>query len=448
MIAGLMPYREVSATGIEWLPAVPAHWETRRVKTVLKEVDRRTTTGEEKLLSLRRIAGLVGHNDIGGRPIPPAALIGFKKIEIGQIVMNRMRAASGLFGVADEPGLVSPDYAVFSELVDADRQYLLHLFKTPAMAAIFRSESKGLGTGESGFLRLYTERFGAVRIPLPPLDEQRLIVRFLDWHGAMAGKLIRTKLRLIAVLNEQKLTVVHRAVTRGLDPAVKLRPSGVDWLGDVPEHWEVKRLKWVVRLQRGYDLPADQRISGIYPVVSSGGVIGKHHECRAIAPGVVMGRYGSTDAVFFLEEDFWPHNTSLFVTDFQGNAPRWCFHMLRTISKADHSGKSAVPGVDRKDLYEIMIAVPPQSDQEYIASGIDDQCAEFDHGIALVKDEIALIQEFRSRLITDVVTGQLDVRAVAANLPEVTGADALSDLTDGDDLDDDADTFVDEEEAA
>lgn len=448
MIEGLRPYSEMSATGLDWLPAVPVHWETRRIKTVLHEVDRRTTTGEEKLLSLRMIAGLVGHNDVGGKPIPPAALVGFKKIEPGQIVMNRMRAAIGLFGVANEPGLVSPDYAVFSELVDADQQYLLRLFRVPAMGAIFRSESKGLGTGQSGFLRLYTDRFGSIRIPLPPLDEQRLIVRFLDWHGAMTGKLVRAKRRLIAVLNEQKQSIIHRAITRGIDPATKLKPSGVDWLGDVPEHWEVKRLKWVVRLQRGYDLPADQRIEGTYPVVSSGGVIGKHVECRATAPGVVMGRYGSTDAVFFLDEDFWPHNTSLFVTDFQGNAPRWCFHMLRTISKADHSGKSAVPGVDRKDLYEIMIAVPPPSDQQYIASAIDDNCAEFERSIALVKDEIALIQEFHTRLIADVVTGQLDVRAVAASLPDVAEADAAGDLTDEDDLDNDADALIDEEEAA
>src|SRR4051812_10623572 len=99
----------------------------------------------------------------------------------------------------------------------------------------------------------------------------------------------------------------------GLNPAAPLKTSGIEWLGDVPKHWEIKRLKWVVRLQRGYDLPADTRQSGgTVPVVSSGGIIDRHDVAMARAPGIVIGRYGSTEAVFYLEEDYWPHNTALF----------------------------------------------------------------------------------------------------------------------------------------
>ena len=91
-------------------------------------------------------------------------------------------------------------------------------------------------------------------------------------------------------------------------------------------------------------------VPGPFPVVSSGGLIDTHSEAKCIGPGVVMGRYGSTDAVFYVERDFWPHNTSLFVTDFHNNIPKWCYHLLGSITKADHVGKSAVPGVDRKYL--------------------------------------------------------------------------------------------------
>jgi len=389
--------------------------------------------------------GLVPSTDTGEKRLVSESYAGGKLVEPNDLVLNRLKAHLGVFAYATRSGVISPDYTVLRPLSNADVRYYEYLLKSPACRGELRTRTKGI---VEGFWRLYTDDFYSIRLPVPPLEEQRLIVHFLDWYGAMTGKLIRAKRRLIALLNEQKLSIIHRAVTRGLDPAAKLRASGVDWLGDVPEHWEVKRLKWAVRLQRGYILPADQRIDGTFPVVSSGGVIGKHVECRATAPGVVLGRYGSTDAVFFLNEDFWPHNTSLFVTDFQGNAPRWCFHVLRSISKADHSGKSAVPGVDRKDLYEIMVAVPPQGDQAYIASAIDDQCAEFDKGIALVKDEIALIQEFRGRLIADVVTGQLDVRTVAASLPNLAEVDAAADLTDEDYLDEDADDLAIEEEAA
>ncbi len=106
-----------------------------------------------------------------------------------------------------------------------------------------------------------------------------------------------------------------------------------------------------------------------------------------------MGRYGSTDAIFYIEEDFWPHNTSLFVTNFQGNHKRWCYYLLRTISKADYAGKSAVPGVDRKDLFDIYVPFPPPPEQEIIADELDLQSVSMDNAINKVHQEINLIRE-------------------------------------------------------
>lgn len=119
------------------------------------------------------------------------------------------------------------------------------------LAEVFRAESRGLGTGEAGFLRLYTDRFGAIEIPVPPIEEQRLIVRFLDTHGALTARLIRAKQRLIKLLEEQKQAIIHRAVARGLDQNVRLKPSGIHWLGDVPDGWDVKRLKTEMRFIGG-----------------------------------------------------------------------------------------------------------------------------------------------------------------------------------------------------
>ncbi|MFZ2650109.1 MAG: hypothetical protein WA210_08375, partial [Burkholderiaceae bacterium] len=157
MIAGLGPYAGYKDSGLLWLGHVPKHWEVRRIKTVLREVDRRSSTGLEPLLSLRMRAGLVDHHALGGRPIPPSALIGYKRVLPGEIVMNRMRASSGLFAAATSDGLVSPDYAIFRPIHQVNVPYAVQLFRTPAMTAVFRLESTGLGTGESGFLRLYLE---------------------------------------------------------------------------------------------------------------------------------------------------------------------------------------------------------------------------------------------------------------------------------------------------
>lgn len=472
MIEGLQAYDDAVPTELGWLPTIPAHWDTRRVKTVLQEVDRRTTTGDEKLLSLRMIAGLVGHNDVGGRPISPEALVGYKHIETGQIVMNRMRAASGLFGIAKEPGLVSPDYAVFRELAEADQQYLLRLFKTPSMGAIFRSESKGLGTGQSGFLRLYTDRFGAIHIPFPPLDEQQLIVRFLDWHGAMTGKLIRAKRRLIALLNEQKQSIIHRAVTRGLDPAAKLKPSGVEWLGDVPEHWEVRPLKWWADINRetlGQNTSEDFAFDYVDISSVGTGMLTASPERMTFKASPSRARrivrLGDTlistvrtylKAIWYVDQD---RSDLIASTGFavlsphEQVSPRFFAFALQSaafinlvISRSDGV---AYPAINETRLGSLKLALPPTlGEQDKIIAYLDEATVAYDQAIRSAQDEIALIQEFRTRLIADVVTGQLDVRAVAAGLPDVAETDTEVDLTDEDELGDDADDLIDEEEAA
>jgi type I restriction enzyme S subunit len=356
---GLGPYAKYKDSGVPWLGKVPLGWQVLRAKRLFREEDRRSSSGSERLLSLRMHRGLVPHDEVSSIPIGPANLVGFKHIAPGQFVMNRMRAAIGMFGIATRAGLVSPDYAVLQPIRTMEPSYFLRVCQTPVAGAIFRLESRGLGTGSSGFMRLYWDRFGSISLPSPPLAEQAAIVRYLDYADRRIRRYIKAKTKLIALLNEEKQAIVRRAMTCGVDPTVRFKSSGVAWIGAVPQHWAVQRLKWVTRLQRGYDLPSETRLPGPYPVVSSGGIVGYHVESRARAPGVVIGRYGSTEATFFLQNDFWPHNTALFVTDFQGNCPRWCYYMLRTISRADHAGKSAVPGRDRKDLFDILVATPP-----------------------------------------------------------------------------------------
>jgi type I restriction enzyme S subunit len=214
---GLDPNVRLKPSGVEWLGDVPEHWEIRRIKQLFHEVDKRSSTGTEVLLSLRMYRGLVPHSEVSQIPITSNALVGFKRVAPGQIVMNRMRAAIGMFGVVLQSGLVSPDYAVFEPHDAVDPHYFLHLFKTPAARTVFRMESKGLGTGSSGFMRLYTERFGIVRVPLPPLIEQRAIVRGIADETV---ELERTKERIeseIGLLREYRTRLIADVVTGKLD---------------------------------------------------------------------------------------------------------------------------------------------------------------------------------------------------------------------------------------
>jgi type I restriction enzyme S subunit len=143
-------------------------------------------------------------------------------------------------------------------------------------------------------------------------------------------------------------------------------------IGVIPEDWEALILGNVIRFQRGFDLPHRLRRAGKIPIISSSGICGLHDQLQAVAPGVVTGRYGTIGEVFFIEEDYWPLNTALFVKEFKGNDPRFISFLLRTIDFHSHSGKSGVPGVNRNDLHELMIALPPYKEQCAIATGLSD----------------------------------------------------------------------------
>lgn len=201
-------------SGQEWLGEIPAHWEVPRAKGLFREVDNRSENGEETLLSLRMGKGLVPHNDVSDKILEASDITGFKKVEPGQMVINRMRAASGLIAVASQSGLVSPDYAIF-DVVDEKLciEYFLELFKTTLLQAVFRSASKGLGTGEQGFLRLYTESFLSLHFPYPPIDEQLAIVTFIERERTEMIAMENLLRRSIELASERRAALITAAVT-------------------------------------------------------------------------------------------------------------------------------------------------------------------------------------------------------------------------------------------
>ncbi|ACK52460.1 conserved hypothetical protein [Methylocella silvestris BL2] len=458
MIDGLRPYADTNPTGLPWLGDVPAHWNVRRIKTLLREVDSRSKTGEERLLSLRMRQGLVDHIDAGGKLIPPESLVNFKIVEPGQVVMNRMRAAAGLFGVANVRGLVSPDYAVFEPLPEAFNPYLLQAFRLPSLSAVFRAESKGLGTGESGFLRLYTDRFGPIPVPYPPLDEQRLIVRFLDWHGAQTAKLIRAKKKIIALLNEQKQAIIHRAVTRGLDPNVRLKPSGIPWLGDIPEDWEVSRVKTEFQCLNYRRVPLSGTERGRmtvrqYDYYGASGVIDKVDEFLFDDKLLLIAEDGANlvlrnlPLAIIAEGKFWVNNHAHILKPRRGDI-RFLAAILEGLNFLPWISGAAQPKLTQDRLMGIAIAVPPGHKQLEIIQSCDEEVSELVRAINVASKELIFIQEFRTRLIADVVTGKLDVRAAAASLPESAELEATEELVEDDDLDEAIDDAENKEVAA
>ncbi len=170
----------------------------------------------------------------------------------------------------------------------------------------------------------------------------------------------------------------------------------------VPSGWKNKKLGIVAELQRGFDLPARNRINGSIPIISSSGYSGFHNEAKVKAPGIVTGRYGSIGKVFFITEDFWPLNTSLWVKNFYGNDPKYLFYLLSKIDYKKFSDKTGVPGINRNDLHTLNINVPPLSEQRKIAQIL----STWDKAISTTESLIANSQQQKKSLMQQLLTGK------------------------------------------
>jgi type I restriction enzyme S subunit len=434
-------------SGLPWLGDMPAHWDVQRNGRLFGP-RREVGFPDLPILEVSIRSGVrIREFGNGGRKQEMSDRSKYQRAARGDIAYNMMRMWQGAIGIAPVDGLVSPAYVVARPFTETDTSYYAYLFRTAAYMREIDVFSRGIVPDRN---RLYWESFKQMPSVYPPPDEQRLIVRFLDWHGAQTAKLIRAKKSIITLINEQKQAIIHRAITRGLDPTAKLKSSGIPWLGDVPKEWDVKRLKTVCRFIYGDSLSSEIRISGGVSVFGSNGSVGSHSQANTKAPCIVIGRKGSFGKVNWSDQPVFAIDTTYVVDQRSSDAVlRWLYHLLVWLRLDDVSKDSAVPGLAREDAYQRRVAVPTDpAEQRAIAEFIDIQYRELNSGIDSVQREIALIQEFRNRLIADVVTGKLDVRTTAKSLPEVIQPGTLDDLREVDDPDEAVEDAEIEEAAA
>lgn len=262
-------------------------------------------------------------------------------------------------------------------------------------------------------------------------------------------KLIRAKRQLIALLNEQKQSIIHRAITRGLDPAARLKPSGVDWLGDVPEHWDVAPLKRLVKMQSGETITAAAiDDTGPFPVYGGNGLRGYTSRSTNSGEFILIGRQGALCGnVHLVDGDFFASEHAIVCHPRAAFDALWLAAVMEVMNLNQYSIAAAQPGLSVDRIAGLKVPIPSPDEQRTLTATISQETRETNEAIALTQREIALIQEFRTRLIDDVVTGQLDVRSIAASLPDVVEIEAADNLTDENDLDD-ADVLIEEDEAA
>ena len=245
-MSDLKPYPAMKVSGIPWLGKVPEHWRVLPNRALFTEVNERDYA-DDQMLSVTITRGVIPQQallaDSSKKDSSNQDKSAYKLVRPGDIVYNKMRAWQGAVGVSNYRGIVSPAYVVQHPRDSADARYLHYLLRTPAFAKEAERWSYGI---TSDMWSLRPEHFKMIYTCLPPLTEQSAIVHFLDYMDRRIRRYIRAKQELIKLLEEQKQVIIYHAITRGIDPNVRLKPSGVERLGDVPEHWEVKPLKHLV----------------------------------------------------------------------------------------------------------------------------------------------------------------------------------------------------------
>ena len=453
MIDGLKRYPSMKDSGVPWLGAVPKHWEVLRLGALLRERgetnDDNSTT---EVLSVMRERGVIPYAEKGNVGNKKSEdITRYKIVRPNDIVVNCMNVIIGSVGLSDYTGCLSPVYYVLTRRSKADDpHYLNAYFQTkPFQLSLVR-----IGNGILAHrMRIPMELLKCEPFPRPPADEQAAIVRFLHHADRRIQRYIRAKRKLIKLLEEQKQATIHRAVTRSLDSNIKLKPSGVEWLGDMPEHWNLKRFKFLARVtsgqvdprapeQRGKILIAPNhiksgsgRISLEETAEGQGADSGKYEVRRGqvvyskIRPNLRTAAIARVDCL--CSADMYP----LTVRESELR-PEFLLLILLSVPftrfVVDCSLRVAMPKVNREALGEGWLWYPDLKEQDAILRSTQESTSPLDMAIGQAEREIALVREYRTRLIADVVTGKLDVREAAARLPEeaveVEPLDEIDDL--------------------
>lgn len=361
--------------------------------------------------------------------------VGHKICQPNDLVINTMWAWMGALGVTRHFGMVSPAYGVYrphegSELMPGYADYLL---RTPTYAAEYQRCSTGVNSSR---LRLYPEQFLRMAIVIPPPVEQAAIVLFLDRANARLERTIQAKKKIISLLKEQKQTVIHRAITRGLDASVPLRSSGIRWLGEIPEHWEIRKLKHITRFVNGLPFkPSDWKDNGI-PIIRIQNLNGSNEfnytdrtdlsEGLLIRRGDLMfawsGNRGTSFGSFEWTSDVSGYLNQHIFKLIGFNLPkRYFYYVLRAVTRHVEEQAGGIIGlvhVTKPELGSVQVPIAPTEEANSIATSIDAATAGLDHAVGRLRREIDFIREFRARLIADIVTGKLDVRTAASKLPD------------------------------
>ena len=409
-------------SGIASIGEIPAHWKIYRIKSLLS-LRSEKNSGDRDLLSVYLDRGVISYNDSDGMQVhkPSADLSNYQNVHIGDFVLNNQQAWRGSVGVSKYDGIISPAYFVFSLSDKCDPDYMNFLLRDGSMVQQYETASRGVGTIQRN---LYALWFYESLVALPPLAEQRCIADFLNTKCAEIDALTADIQTQIDTLEQYKRSVITETVTKGLNPNAEMKDSGVQWIGNMPAHWDVIRGKYILRYMQK-------------PVREDDGVI------TCFRDGEVTLRSNRREEGFTMSDkeigyqgidvgDLVVHGMdgfagSIGISDSRGKASpvlnvletdqnkRYIMYYLRSMAYSDVFLALAtgirVRSCDLRwnKLAELSYPVPPLNEQNAIVKHIDSVLSKADAVIADKKAQLAILDEYKKSLIFEYVTGKKEV---------------------------------------
>lgn len=425
------PYENYSDSHNEWVSLIPSEWREKRVKDLFRLVtDMAPDNNDFELLSLYSSIGVRPRKDLEARGNKASSTDGYWLVKKGDIVVNKLLAWMGSVGLSGYDGVTSPAYDILRKIHPTlDERYFAYLFRTEKAQQIFKKYSRGIMDMR---LRLYFDKLGGITVPVAPFHAQQSIATYLDTKTAQIDRKIDLLSQKATRYGKLKQSLINETVTRGLDKAVAMKDSGVEWIGEVPGHWHVKRFKEVCDINKSTlseKTPASYEFDYVDIGSVTYGVKGyiKERMTFDVAPSRAKRIVQKGDTIISTVRTYLKAIASIdeevsdliVSTGFAVISPKkeiadnYCSYLLTSHCIVDEicalSTGVSYPATNATVIGDLFFLIPPIVEQQAIAAFLDDKTSYIDRIVATINTQIDKLKELRKTLINDVVTGKIKV---------------------------------------
>lgn len=406
--------REYKDSGIEWIGLIPKEWKVARAKSIFSQRSSKGNT-TEVLLSATQKQGMLPQYMLEGvvQTNANTDLQTFKTVHQKDYVIS-LRSFQGGFEMSNYEGVCSPAYQVFYNKVPISHQYFWLLFKSYGFIDKINSLTVGIREGKN----IQYKDFANMLLAIPSLSEQQKIADYLDKVCGEVDEMVALQETMIEELKAYKQSVITEAVTKGLNPNVPMRNSGIDWIGEIPEHWEVMKIGFIFNnldyLRKPISAEQRERNNPQYDYYGASGVIDKIDHYNVEDKVLLIGEDGANlvmrnlPLVYKAEGRFWVNNHAHILKPKKDDYD-YMAHALEAANYRNYITGSAQPKLSQENLQAVKLPVPPLNEQQQIATYLDTKCLEIDALIALKQAKIEELKEYKKSVIYEYVTGKKEV---------------------------------------